>query len=207
MTPRFPSSVRQPSHIEPPFKARSWCSASGFFILGGVAAPGLAMIGTRFSGESFEPAIPATNPQPVPPGMRAEITWFEGGAIDLGVTTPATPNVIAASIRKGYGTQPPTQVVQGFNRVPLDGFFKVNNGTNTLNFSLQLTRPIMRAPIHLEEGESAQLFLTWFAGGLATTWGFAVRWGGYLYPLEVEGEAGTIRQTAQDPGIRDPLGR
>ena len=59
---------------------------------------------------------------------------------------------------------------------------------------------------NLEEGETAVLSVAMFGAGLATTWAVEARWAGWVYPLEVEGEAGTIRATVQDPGVGAPLG-
>lgn len=204
--PRFPSSVRLPSHIDPPFKARSWCCSSRTIISTGFADPGIAFCSTRFSGSSFETFIPGVNPEPVPDGMRAEVTWIEAGAIDLsGVILTATPENIALNVRKGTGSEPPTQAVPGFIRAPMNTTFRVTAGA--ISISLDLRQSIVSAPLHLTEGESAQLFVAMYGAALAATWILTARWGGFLYALEVEGEAGTIRETAQDPGIRDPLGR
>jgi len=134
--------------------------------------------------------------------MRAEITWIHVSAIDLGGVQSSTPDVIRATIRKGGDGIPggaSGQVVQGWNEFGLA--FHTTIGA----FEFEGLQVPVVAPIHLEEGENAILSVAMFAGGLATVWALQARWAGWVYPIEIEGEAGTIRATAQDPGVRAPL--
>lgn len=197
---RYSSSVRLPSHVDPPFKARTWSNFSPLRLVAGTAPPGINVAFTLFGGSATGIALgPA---QSVPPGMRAEITWINVSALDLGGVVSAAPEVITATIRKNGPTiigNTGGQVVPGW-----DGF-GLHFSTTIGAFELIGESVPVLAPIHLEEGETAVLSVAMFAAGLATSWAVQARWAGWVYPIEIEGEAGTIRATAQDPGVREPL--
>ncbi len=200
---RYASSVRLPSHVDPPFKARQWSWASGLQISVGAPFPGIGVGHTAFSGSSSGGTlIPAGGllPQPVPVGMRAEIRWIHVTALDLATGQTAVPPVIVATVVKNNRGTFQGEHVQGWTD------FAMAYSTTIGSFELAGPSVPVMAPIHLVEGDDASLVVHMAFAGLLTTWAIAGRWGGWVYPLEIEGEAGTIRATQQDPGVRAPLG-
>ena len=181
----YPSSVRLPSHLQPPYRARTWSYFSQLNIAAGAPLPGLDQAFTIFGG----PASGVFVAQPVPPGMRAEITWVNVCALDLAGVLTASPDSIRATIRKNG------QAVQGWIE------FGLQFSTTIGAFEIVGDQVPVTAPIHLEEGDIAVLSVAMFNAGVATTWAIQARWAGWLYPVTVEGDAGSIRGTATDPGI------
>lgn len=209
---RYPSSVRLPSHVEPPYKARTWGDSRFLTVVGFPGDVGIPFLFTQFSGPSSGNIIPpfGNAPQAVGIGERAEITWVQVTAADQAFAVNAAPIVIRGSIRKGKGTGILTTAaggVQGWQRFGIGSINTDEVPGVPINVAKTLVGVTQRmeAPIHLEENETATLFITFDFFGAATTWDIRAGWGGWIYPVELEGEAGTIRGTAQDPGIRHPL--
>lgn len=196
---RYFSSVRLPSHVDAPFRAKQFWNDNGCerIIVGAIirhvwqtdwCGQGILTV-DDVSMEPPELGQLGIGPQ-VPPGHRAELTYLShmGFTLNPAVVEPCDFQLT---------------VYRNGNRVP--GYDSLKPGFEAIIAARTFKGPSPRvlAPIHFEEGDTCDLRV----GSLVdvSTKVYDLRWGGWVYPISVEGEAGSIRGTLQDPGVIAPL--
>lgn len=197
----FPSSVRQPSHLAPPFRSRQWTQNPGddLYIVMNPANPRVVW-GINWSGP-----LSTTNPvltggfqtgEPFPTGMRGVYAYHETIA-ETGNSGVLAPGHIKWSIFKNGSPVP------GWLRTNVGEQWSIVGGGRTRTNKIT-TIPIL-VPITLEEGDQLDVVLELFGPGATVSWLNYWTCSGWIYPVTVEGDAGSIRGTLADPGIAHPL--
>lgn len=186
--------MRLPSHIDPPFRGSQWINqeqrgniVDGFLLQTewrrGIPTPGT--VGVFGQGTQF------------PAGMRGELAYLHFAAASRNVEADFTApfnNLALDLFKNGTG-------VEGFRQLRPE--FESSAGTGGFFRVLRGEGPRVLAPIHLEEDDRLDLEVTIGAG---SQWYVTLSWGGWIYPALVAGDAGSIRESQQDPRARDPLG-
>ncbi len=199
----FPSSVRQPSHLRPPFRARQWTNLPG-------PAPSIyqvfnAAVPRRVYGINFSTGFSTINTgatggfqtgERLAPGSRGVYFWHQVQANTTNVGL-LPPGHVGVSIYKN-GT-----LVPGWDRVTAGEIWtSIMGGRNRTS---EVVVPPVIVPINIVEGDQLDLVIALQLTAPTASW--LVFWtaSGWTYPVTVEGEAGSIRGTGQDPGVRAPL--
>lgn len=198
-TPLYPSSVRQPSHLCPPYNARQWAATQAGLSLVFVGVPPRYAPVTWGSCDqltmgSTSPTIPQTGPG-FPTGMRGVLSFHFFQAFDLLQSLTPQGNLQWSFVKNGA-------VVPGYCQRNFEYRNMVEQSLTNSQFELTLRSMPVQAPIHLQEDDKLDFLVE---GAVASSWVVNFEFGGWMYTPTVEGEAGTIRETAQDPGVRQPL--
>lgn len=191
----FGSSVRLPSHINPPFRGRQWWNDNGTTV-----AMGAAQTNQLFAINFTRPAtavgggVLLQRGAAFPEGHRGEVQWVYCAVSVDGNTNPSnSTNGITFTVYR--------------NGTPVPGFFQMTMGTigsvAAVPFPPGQGGRVL-CPIHIEPGDRLDVQIRKTTTAVAATTRMEI--GGWIYPVNVVGEAGSIRETEQDPGTGFPLG-
>lgn len=192
--PVFDADVRLPSHIQPPFRAQQFMGTMpNRWDLAGADGPHIF----HFVWSNCAPMFrdkdePAAGPD-FPAGMLGELHFAWVSAIS-GLVVPEG-RVIWSLLKNG-------NPVQGFcRRTPWYEHFIQAGATPVRKLEIA---PVL-VPIHLQEGDRLDFLVQRISG--ADSWAGQAEFAGWMYGEQIAGDAGSIRQTGQDPRTRRPLGR
>ena len=194
---RFYSSVRLPSHVDPPFRAQQFWNDNRCVQL---LTATTFRFQTNWGGQAINATLLGRGQGPrVPSGHRAELVWLAYQVLDINAFTLIPCDIPLTVIRNGTA-------VSGFVNMKPGFGLNTDGGSLTTSFrSIVVESPRVCVPIHFDEGDTCDLEVAnVFDPGAVYL--FDLRWCGWVYPIAVEGEAGSIRQTLQDPGAAAPLG-
>lgn len=198
----YPSAVRLPSHIDPPFRAHQWVAEPNGLVITSPAQRQWVLPVDWNGGQFGTPAIPngtlQTGPQ-LGAGLRAELTYARFFGLFDGASVFPVGTLIWQVYRNGV-LQPGFQ----WRNVEFENFS--DNLVGGIQNVIRNLIPPVQAPIHFEEGDRCDIRLRAAGAGeglIGVILGGAAGW---VYPATVEGDAGSIRATGADPGARDPLG-
>lgn len=212
----FDTSVRLPSHISPPYRARNWHNAclrattglppwegsEGQVQFDTTAAcltfsirwsQGLANL-EGISASLGAVGIAVNQGEPFPEGMLGVACWSNFSMRVRAVNNYFPTGNWAWTIWLN-GSPVPGLVMQTFATKRGSGAGQTENWC--------LTPPLL-APVHLRGGDRLDVELYTLETVVATP--AVVQLAGWMYPLQVAGDAGSIRQTQADPRARHPLG-
>lgn len=185
--------------MQPPFRARQWFNWTG-------DNQTMTLVSQRGYSTRWNlgRALLLGNPpvfgvgESFPEGMRGELTYLHFTCIDDDLSTTAIFE-LGLTVRLNAG------IVPGYFQLPGAGFVDRPDAVfGTTRSMLHQASSRVLAPIHLVPGDRLDIEIATF-NAILDTYTISAAWGGWMYPLLVEGEAGSIRATQQDPGMRQPL--